>query len=222
MTDFLPLLDRYRALLEAVDGWFARSQQRAGDEIRCGKGCAACCRGLFDITLLDAALLQQGVARLSPGLQKEVRERARQRLPELERRWPGFSHPYLLNHLPAAEWTEMPEQDMTPCALLGADGACLAYAFRPMVCRLHGLPHIDISGEVFDETWCTLNFSATDPLTRRDLRWEFRRVFGQEIDLFRQFARQCTGAPHDELDTFIPTALLIDFSRAEWPRKESA
>ena len=198
--------------------WFRRSRDRAAQEIRCGQGCSACCRGLFDITLLDAALLQQGFAQLRPAVRKGVLERARRRLPELERRWPGFSHPYLLNHLPDEEWTSMPEDDMTPCPLLGEEGACLLYADRPMGCRLHGLPQVDLSGEVFEESWCNRNFPGTDPLARDDLRWEFRRLFEREIVLFRRFTRQLTGTVHRELDTFIPTALLIDFRQKDWPQ----
>jgi len=211
------LLRRYKELLEEIDGWFDRCVKRIGpDLISCRRGCSACCRGLFEITLLDARLLQEGFARLPVRIREGVLEKARPRLDELADRWPGFGPPYLLNGLPEEEWENMPEDDMTPCPLLDADGRCLVYAWRPMTCRLHGLPNIDLSGESFADTWCTLNFKDTDPLVREDLRWAFRDNFTREIELFREFTARLTGTPVNEMDTFIPTALFIDFEATDW------
>lgn len=110
----------------------------------------------------------------------------------------------------------MPEEDQTPCPLLDPNGRCLVYEWRPMVCRLHGLPNIDHSGESFADTWCTLNFAGLDPLARPELRWGFRDNFVREVGLFREFAARLLGFPVNELDTFIPTALFIDFAATDW------
>lgn len=211
------LLKRYQELLATVDGWYAACQRSFPQRIRCGQGCAGCCRGLFDISLLEARLLQEGFVRLGAPLRQQVLERARPRLDELAERWPGFVSPWLLNGLPEEEWTAMPEDDPSPCPLLGDDGLCLVYAQRPMTCRLHGLPNIDRSGESFSDDWCTLNFVGGDPLELPELRWEFRRTFAAEAALIREFNRMLSGRPLGELDTFIPTALFIDFAATDWP-----
>ena len=211
MRELSAILDDYRALLETVDAWFARCMEAAGRHIQCRLGCSGCCRGLFDISLMDAALLRRGFDALPDVIRTPVLAKARARLAELRERWPGFGPPYLLNHLPDEEWTEMPEEDETPCPLLGEDGRCLVYAFRPMTCRLHGLPNIDLSGESFSDECCTLNFVESDPLALPELRWTFRRTFAAEIRLFGEFTAALLGAPRNELDTFIPLALLMDF-----------
>jgi len=212
------LLSEYLVLLAEIDAWVNGCVESLGPAlISCRAGCSACCRGLFDITLLDARLLQEGVSRLPSELQEQARDRARRQLAELQRCWPDFDHPYLLNRYPDEVWTEMPEEDMTPCALLGADGRCLVYEHRPLTCRLHGLPNIDLSGESFSDDWCTLNFVGADPLQLPELRWEFRNRFAAEIELFRKFSAKLIGTPVNELDTFIPTALLIDFNAIDWP-----
>jgi Fe-S-cluster containining protein len=211
------LLEEYKNLLARVDAWFDRSVVSAGPgRIACARGCSACCRGLFDITLFDALLLQQGFRTLPQGVRETSLEQSRRRLDELRRRWPGFAAPYLLNSMPDEEWTEMPEDDETPCPLLGEDGACLIYTWRPMTCRLHGLPNIDLSGESFSDEWCTKNFPDVDPLALPELRWEFRRIFEEEIRMFHKFTARLLGAPVNELDTFIPLALLIDFAGTDW------
>lgn len=204
---------QYREVLETVDAWFARCKLEAGDHIRCDKGCSSCCRGLFDITLLDAYLLQMGFLQLPETRRRQVLVKVQQRLRQLQRQWPGFMHPYVLNGMPDHVWTEMPEEDQTPCPLLGDDGSCLVYAWRPLVCRQHGLPNIDLSGTHFSELYCNLNFSGADPLVMPRLRWQFQRLFEQEMALFGAFTSALFGAPVNEADTFIPTALLIDFSR---------
>ena len=54
------LLDRYGALLGEVDVWFQTCSLRYPEQIVCRQGCSSCCRGLFDITLLDALYLKRG------------------------------------------------------------------------------------------------------------------------------------------------------------------
>ena len=211
-----PVLQRYGELLGEVDRWFSACLQAGGSSLACSGGCSACCRGLFDISLLDAWLLKKAFAGLVPAVRKEVLERCQPRLYELGRHWPALRAPYLLNALPEAEWAAMPEEDQTPCVLLDEQGLCMVYAARPLICRLHGLPNVDLGGEDFDGTVCTLH--SADPLTLPEqvLRWRFRDVFASEIDLFRTFTGELTGRAWQELDTFIPLALLADYAEVDW------
>ncbi|MFA5516658.1 MAG: YkgJ family cysteine cluster protein [Desulfuromonadales bacterium] len=204
------ILSAYRKLLAAADAWFARCLALAPDQIRCGEGCAGCCHGLFDITFLDALALRDGLAALPAEERGTVRGRASAQVARRQEKWPAFQPPYLLNGIPPEEW-DCPEENATPCPLLSAAGRCLAYADRPLTCRLHGLPHVDFSGEVFDDAWCTRNFSATDPLASHQLRGGFRQLYTDEARLLRQLAARF-GIAGGELDTFIAAALLLD-----WP-----
>ncbi|MBW6508702.1 MAG: YkgJ family cysteine cluster protein [Desulfuromonadales bacterium] len=206
------ILAEYRQLLGGIDRWFAACIEQSADQIACRPGCSACCRGLFEISLLDAALLQSDFSELAEPVKKQVLVKARLRVSALQQRWPEFQPPYILNRLPDDEWQQMPEEDLTPCPLLGADGNCLVYQARPLTCRLHGLPNIDCSGESFSDDCCTLNFVDSNPLHRTELRYPFRDAFAREFDLLGLFARQLTGQHQLELDTFIPSGLLIDFS----------
>lgn len=212
-----PLVDAYQQLLGELDTWFNTVLAAAPhDVLACRAGCSACCRGLFDISLLDALLLQQGLALLPDSTRNQVQDRCRLRLAELQRRWPDLQQPYLLNDLPGDDWTEMPEDDETPCPLLGAGGLCLLYAYRPMTCRLHGLPTIDLSGEDFTADLCTLH--GTDPRTLPAslLRGPFRAIFQRENELLSACTRGLTGLSTCQADTFIPLALLADYAAADW------
>ena len=208
----------YRRLLGQVDAWFTGCLEAGGTALSCRGGCSACCRGLFDITLLDAFLLKDAFRSLTPAVQEVVLQKCYPRLEELRQRWPGLQPPYLLNSLPDHQWTEMPDDDETPCPLLDTEGFCLVYNSRPLTCRLHGLPNIDRSGEDFEGTTCTLHKGSPLELPEDILRWRFREVFNEEIAIFRKFTKQLTGRSYSELDTFIPLALLADYDKADWQR----
>lgn len=205
------LLTSYQQLLAKVDQWFERCLTQHPQHMACRIGCSGCCRGLFDITLLDAALLQSGFAQLPVERQRQVRQRCVRRLEPLQQQWPEFRSPYVLNLLPHDDWQQMPEEDETPCVLLDEHGCCLLYHQRPLTCRLHGVPNVDSSGELLADSGCTLNF-VTDSAVATVTRAPFRRLFTREAELIRRFNLHLTGENLDELDTFIPAALLIDFS----------
>lgn len=213
------IFEEYGRLLKSVDTWFSGCLDRFVSRMACRGGCSECCRGLFDITLLDAWYLRAGFDRLPDQVRRQVMEKAQERVSSLQVIWPEFAPPYLLNHRPESEWEElMPDEDETPCVLLDEAGRCLVYEYRPMTCRLHGLPLVDISGEVMHDEWCTKNFVAEDPLALPELRADFTAIFRDEVLQFRRFTWKILKKEFNELDTFIPAALLIDFSGFDWIR----
>jgi len=203
------ILYEYRQLLAAVDAWFLRCRQLPGGDGACRPGCAECCRGLFDITLLDACLLRQGFGQLPEASRRQVLTRARPILQRLQRRFPGIGQSLLIPQ-DAAVVLPLPGEEETPCPLLDAAGRCLLYDHRPLTCRLYGLPHVDLSGEVFLDEWCPHRGAGRDLLAMRDLRWEFHRLFAEEGRLLRALAAHLQRPPDRDLDTFIPLALQID------------
>ncbi|MDY0301738.1 MAG: YkgJ family cysteine cluster protein [Trichlorobacter sp.] len=215
---FQDLIDQYIGLLEEVDTWFQQAVLHFPDQISCNRGCTHCCCGLFDITLLDALLVQAGFCQLPQEQQAMILPLVEKPLATVRKTWPDFGSPWLLNVYPEEQYDEaMPDDDETPCLFLGDEGQCLIYKYRPMTCRLHGIPHIEKNGEPFFDEWCNLNFKNLDPLTRPELRFHFSEIFTQEQLLFRELTRRIFGSPLNELDTLIPTALLIDFTRLQKP-----
>jgi Fe-S-cluster containining protein len=205
------ILERYAAVLGEVDTWFSRCRERHGEHIACSQGCSACCRGLFDITLLDALFLRQGFGLLPADVQQRVRQKAGARLDGITAQWPAFTAPWILNSIPEAEWDAMmPDEDETPCVLLSDEGQCLVYDHRPMTCRLNGLPFIDTSGEELFDDWCTLNFTDVDPRTLEDMRYPFNDLFAQELYLQQELTRRLLGEAVSEMDTIIPAAVFLD------------
>ena len=205
------ILHQYGQLLIEVDDWFAGCMSRFPDQIRCRSGCSGCCRGLFDITLLDALYLKAGIDRLPPETRQTVAGRALKRLERLEREWPVFAYPWLLDAILEEERGRMmPEYDTTPCILLSDNGCCLAYGHRPMTCRLHGIPLYDLSGDEVSDEWCTLNFTGLQTENLLEIRHGFYDLFAQELLLMLEMSNRMFGTAVRELDTVIPAAVLLD------------
>ncbi|GFO69830.1 hypothetical protein GMLC_34090 [Geomonas limicola] len=210
-------VQNYLELLQQIDRWFALSIERYPELIACQGGCSGCCRSLFDITMLDAYLLKLGFDALTAETREKVLVKCRARLELMRQQWPEFRHPFVVNERPEEDWELlMPDEDETPCVLLDANGRCLVYENRPMTCRLHGLPLVDVTGEVLHDEWCTLNFTESDPLELEGLRAPFDTMIRREVALVRDFTQALLGKRISELDTFIPTALLVDFAGLDW------
>jgi Fe-S-cluster containining protein len=82
-----------------------------------------CCKSLFfHHTFVEKAFLIQGFEQLAPDTKKEVRTKA------------------MIYYQKTFPDGEMPASQKLMCPL-NQDGRCLVYGYRPMICRLHGLPH---------------------------------------------------------------------------------
>lgn len=103
------------ARVEAALARFAALKPEAVARVRCGKGCAHCCRVWVGVTRDEADLLAE---RVSQGTAHPDRIRM-----DHQRTWDA----------PAAFIGKPREQ--AACVFLGADGACTVYEDRPAICR---------------------------------------------------------------------------------------
>jgi Fe-S-cluster containining protein len=146
-----PAALQYRTLLERLDRWFEITAQTHPGVIPCRAGCSACCHGPFDITVADALLLREGLAQLPPQERAVVRERAERVLALMQEHAPDWGPPWDLRALGDDRFDGMAEALADEaCPLLDDDGRCRVYAFRPLVCRLIGLPMMTAEGEILE------------------------------------------------------------------------
>ena len=116
-------------------------------------GCADnCCWSRFHHhTLVEYLDLQAGLAQLPPRVHAGVTARARQAV-------------------------QAPPDRRTPCPLL-EDARCLLYGHRPMICRLHGIPHrlVRPDGKVLEGDGCAAFHARCGPAVQRLDRTPFYR-----------------------------------------------
>lgn len=120
--DFSPLI----YLFSQMDAAYNRVAAQYG--FLCN-GCKDnCCRSVFfHHTFVEKAFLQYGFFQMDAKRQKEIRQKADL---YISRTFPG-----------SPVQTKPARKSLKKMCPLNQDGRCTLYYFRPMICRLHGLPH---------------------------------------------------------------------------------
>ena len=141
----------YLALVMKVESFVSQATLRRAVDLQCKKGCDGCCHAWLSVGSVEAEQVRLGLSALPEPARAEVRARGER---ELSRELARASPPR--------------------CAMLGDDGSCAIYAFRPLVCRTQGqalrypadfVPEDAVrlklkSGAV---TWCPLNYRESTP-----------------------------------------------------------
>jgi Fe-S-cluster containining protein len=186
-----------------IDEWFRRIRQQYPRQMRCGKGCTACCYGLFDISLADAVDVARGFEKLPPDVQQRVRSRAVDLHSMIRERTFSEDDPRI---------DQIVDNANSPaCPCLGDAGECLIYEHRPLACRLEGVPMVDVNEGLFGD-WCELNFVEGVPDgAMRDLKLDYNRIDASEEARSAAVARQA-GLSDPRAVTFIPS-VIAEFDR---------
>jgi hypothetical protein len=118
---YLPYLGRLEVLFESMDQKYKQAAEYYG--FYC-EGCEDnCCRTRFyHHSLLEYLYIHEGFQTLSQNKQIEIQNKALAVCRETE----------------ADKQKELTLRRMCP---LNFDGRCILYHYRPMICRLHGIPH---------------------------------------------------------------------------------
>ncbi len=176
-----PWMKRHKEFLAGVDGWFRSVRRKHANQMQCGRSCALCCRGLFDISLPDALLLAEGLDMLAPEAMMRAKTKAEIIQAGIQTAAPGLKKPHFLNTLSEEQIDPIVEQaNSPPCPLLGPDNQCLVYEHRPLACRLEGLPMVDAKDGPFGD-WCELNFTSGVPKEAEgDLKQDYYEL--QEVE----------------------------------------
>lgn len=142
---------RYLPLLEELDRWQAGARARHPGVIPCRTGCTACCHGPFDISVADTVLVRGAVARLPEPVRERAAGAARDQLARIAALEPAWRPPYDVADLGEERFDRLSDAlaDL-PCPLLDAEGRCVIYPDRPMICRLMGLGMQPDQGEVIE------------------------------------------------------------------------
>jgi Fe-S-cluster containining protein len=142
---------RYLPLLQQLDRWQDTIKHRHPGVVPCRPSCAACCHGPFDISVADAATLIDGVSLLAAEVRRGIIDRAEAQVSRMVALEPGWSPPYDIAAIGDRRFDAISDALADePCPLLDEAGRCLAYAHRPMVCRLMGLGLVAESGEAIE------------------------------------------------------------------------
>src|SRR5262245_25530447 len=201
----------HKKLLHNIDAWFASVRRSQASQMQCGRGCALCCHGLFDISLPDALEVMQGLSTLPDETRAQVAARSAQVQAVIAQAAPELERPFLLSGLTEERIDQVVEESGAPrCPFLGEENECLIYEHRPLACRLEGAPMVDTRDGLFGD-WCELNFTNGVPSDAvENLCQDYYEIQEVEERCSESLSQARWGKRQSRLTTFIPS-LVVEY-----------
>ncbi len=130
----------YEQVVRQVDKAFSDVQNRYGDKVKCAIKCADCCYALFDLSLIEAMYLKDHLdMKVKPGKRALIIRKANKADREtckIKRR----ANKELKNGKEEAEIMIRMALEKVRCPLLNDENQCDLYEYRPITCRVYGIP----------------------------------------------------------------------------------
>ena len=143
MLDFKNTFIKYETLVQGVEKSVAQIREAHPDGIRCVQHCSDCCNAVFDLSLIESVYINyQFYGSLNRDLQDPILDRAD--------RADRQSYRIRRRILKMITQGEKSEEEIFPllaeervrCPFLDESDLCALYGFRPITCRIYGLPTI--------------------------------------------------------------------------------
>ena len=134
--DFSYLLEPYDDLVQKADQAFQRISEEFPECVRCEPHCADCCHAVFGIFLIEAVFLKHDFDQLGEDKRRVALKRADEAARELEvleRTLREFEGDPQMSAYSMA-------RARIRCPLLDDNNECILYPYRPITCRVYGIP----------------------------------------------------------------------------------
>ena len=138
--DFAPFFKRYEAISALAQNVFDQVSTNHASCVRCNRGCDDCCYALFDLTFIEAFYINHQFNRLFQGKNKldqvEKANRIDRRIYKIKKN--------AFKELNSGKNEDSILLDMAKvrirCPLLNDENLCDLYEYRPITCKLYGIP----------------------------------------------------------------------------------
>jgi Fe-S-cluster containining protein len=198
------LFRRYELLACEADQAFEKMRARYGASMKCRAGCSDCCHAVFGLFPIEAAYLQECFSRLGRKERRAALIRAEKSARDLERVMSGHN---VEKGDPVSPHRALATQRVR-CPLLDDQQACIAYPFRPVTCRIYGIPAL-IRGQIHA---CPKNlFRPGQSYPAFDLDEAHREMYHMSVDLLS--GRH--GSPPDGAAFLVSVAKTITTPRGD-------
>lgn len=204
------IFGRYEKFVQQVDSIYESTRQQFPDCVTCKISCADCCHALFDLSLVEALYINQKFSEKLPEETKspilETANRIDRDVYRLKRK--------AFKAVSAGEKTEDQvifemAAERSQCPLLNKDNQCVLYEYRPITCRLYGIP-TSIGGRGHTCGQSAFQEGVMYPTVNLDVVQKKLHEFS--VDIVRAF-----NSSHQEMDKLLmplSMALLTVFDEA--------
>lgn len=140
--NFESYFKQYEALAARADAVFDQMKADFSGSVACRLGCSDCCHALFDLTLIEALFIKTRFDQVFSG---EDRTRLIDRANVADRQTYKLKRQAFKAHQAGRSETQVLEkmaEHRVRCPALGDDDLCEIYEFRPITCRIYGIPTV--------------------------------------------------------------------------------
>lgn len=139
-NDLTPFFKKYEALVSNVEAAFAQVKDNYPEEVKCKQGCADCCHALFDLTLIEALYIN---SRFNEKFDEEEKHEVIEKANKADRLIYKIKKEAYRAHKGGKNEDKVIEdvaKKRIRCPLLGKNDLCDMYEYRPIACRIYGIP----------------------------------------------------------------------------------
>jgi hypothetical protein len=138
--DMTPFFQKYEAMVKKVDQIFTAIKEKYPEEVRCAPGCTNCCHALFDLTLIEAVYVSHQFRRMFSDNKRDAllekantadRQTYKIKKAAFKAQQQGKDEETIIEDV---------AKERVCCSLLNDENLCEFYEFRPLACRLDGIP----------------------------------------------------------------------------------
>jgi Fe-S-cluster containining protein len=131
---------KYEAIVSMIDQVFDRVKKEFPKEVFCREKCSDCCYAIFDLTLIEALYLNHKFNEKFSGNEKAnllaIADKTDRALVKMKRE----AYKKVREGADQLEIVGKMSQERVRCPLLGENNLCLMYEYRPITCRVYGIP----------------------------------------------------------------------------------
>lgn len=200
--DFSEIFARYEALRAQTDSAFGRVSEAHSDCVSCKPGCADCCHALFDLSFVEALYINSKFnGELDEGRKAKILERADQadrRIALIKKE----AYQAVKKGRDTDEVLSRVAWERVRCPLLEDDDRCALYEYRPITCRLYGIP-TSIGGKA--HTCGRSGFVEGTPYPTANLDAVHGRLLGLSAEIVAGLPTRFTGLS----DLLVPLSMAL-------------
>ena len=138
--DFKPYFLKYEAVVKQVDDVFNQVKNQYQDCVRCEQGCSDCCHALFDLTFIEALYINHQFNATCEGLEKlQILDKANTADRKIHQIKKTVFNEFKKDGNEVKILGKM-AMERVRCPFLTQENTCFMYQYRPLTCRLYGIP----------------------------------------------------------------------------------
>ena len=138
--DFAPFFKKYEELSGAADAVFERVKKEHSDCVKCQLKCSDCCHALFDLTLIEALYINHHFNNTFDGKGRDVLIEKSNKTDRQVYKIKKKAFNALEVGKNENEILKKLAQERVRCPLLNEQEMCGLYEYRPITCRIYGIP----------------------------------------------------------------------------------